>query len=97
MHEKAANELFCAEGHIFDRIVVIAIPIPDGDLIPLHVDHSVIGNGDPVGVSPQIVHDGFCIGERAFAVDDPFLLIQIAEEVMERSILLQVVDLPGEF
>lgn len=97
MHEKTANELLGVEGHVFDRIVVIAIPISKGDLITLHFNHPVIGNGYAVGVSTQIVHYGFSVGKRGFAVNNPLLFVKLADKVIKRSIFFHMPDLAREF
>jgi len=96
MQEKAADKLGSIQGHQLQGIVITAIPISEGDLIFLHRDQPVIGNGHPVSVSPQIVHHGFSAGKGRLAVNHPLPVIEILEHGVEGLALFQMGNVSGE-
>lgn len=54
MQEKAADELFSAEGEFFFLIVVAAVPIPEADLAIIDSDDPVVGYCHPVSIPTEI-------------------------------------------
>jgi len=96
MQEKATDKLGSIQGHQLQGIVITAIPILEGDLVSFHRDQPVIGNGHPMRVSPQIVHDSFSAGKGWLAVHHPLLVIEIIEHGLEGSILFQWGNVSGK-
>lgn len=96
VEEKTPNELGCIQDHELDLIVVVAISIFEGHFIAFDLDQTVVGDGYPVAVSPQILHEGFGIAERGFAVYVPLLPVEGGQERFEFMFLFQVSDIAWE-
>ncbi len=89
VQEKATDKLGSIQGHRFNPVVIFAIPISEGDLISLHRGQPIIGNGHPVSVSAQIIHDGFSAGKGWLTVHHPLLVIEVIEHGLEGSVPFQ--------
>ena len=89
VQEKAADELGGVQSHQLGLIVVIAISIFEGDFMGLDLDQAVVGDGHPVGISPQILHDVFGITKWWFAVHVPFLAVEGVQKRLERAFLFE--------
>ena len=57
VEEKASDELIDLENHDAGRIAGFAIGPSKLDLVAVKSDQEVVGDGDPVGVSAQILQD----------------------------------------
>ncbi len=71
MQEEAAQELIEREGHQFFLIVVRRIAPTKGDLAVGQRYQSMVGDGDAVGVTAEILEHIFGAAEGRFGVDDP--------------------------
>src|SRR5271167_3762891 len=71
MDQEAADELPGLEGHGLLTVVIPVILPAEADLAVLHGDQAVVGDGDAVGIPPDIVEDLCRSGERPLRVDDP--------------------------
>src|SRR5258707_13079449 len=72
VEQKSPDEFVRREGHGFLLIVVAVVSPVKFHLAIFDVDDPMIGNGHPVGVAPDIVHDLLRPSERWLGVDDPF-------------------------
>jgi len=61
------------------------------------VEDTVIADGDSVSVSAQVLKNTFGAIERRFAIDDPFLMIELAPEYLKVPRLLEMADTAGEY
>src|SRR5713226_6399145 len=72
MEENAPNKFWRGESH---RLLLVAtltiVLVAKSHVSIIHVDQTGIGDGDTVGVAPDVVQDPFGSGERRFGVDDP--------------------------
>src|ERR1700712_2174155 len=71
MDQEAANELISIQGH---DLLAVAIPIifpAEPDLAVVHGHQSVVGDGNAMGVSPDIVENLSRPRERPLGVDHP--------------------------
>jgi hypothetical protein len=55
----------------------------EGDAIVLESHEAMVGDGDAMGVEGQIVENMFGAAEGCLGVDDPVLLRELPEEVVE--------------
>ena len=55
MEQESPDELVCREGHGFLLIVVAIVPPLEFHLAVFDTDDPMIGNGDPVGVTADVV------------------------------------------
>ena len=74
VEEKTADEFVSIKGQSLFSIPVFAISITQGDQAVLHVEDTVVGKSDPVGVAAEVIKHGLRGAERLFRVDDPVLL-----------------------
>jgi len=73
MQQEAPDELGGWEGHHLDRIAFpIIAPAEVGDAV-LHSDETLLADGDPMGIAPEVRHHLLGAGEGRFSVDDPVL------------------------
>jgi hypothetical protein len=56
----------------------------------------VIADGDPVGISAEVLKDSLDAIEGGLAIDDPFLMIELAPEDLKVPGLLEMADRVGE-
>jgi hypothetical protein len=56
----------------------------------------VIANGDPVGISAQVLKDTFGAIEGGFTIDDPLLMIELVPEYLKVLGLLEMADTIGK-
>ena len=71
MDQETADELRAIERH---RLVAVAVPVilpAEADLAVVHGQQPVVGDGDTVGVAPDIVEDLGWPGKRSLRVDHP--------------------------
>jgi hypothetical protein len=61
------------------------------------VEETVIADGDPVGISAEVLKDTFNPIEGGFAINDPLLMIEPPHEYLEVPGLLEVADTAGEY
>jgi hypothetical protein len=61
------------------------------------VDNAVIADGDPVGISAEVLKDTLEAIEGRLAIDDPLLMIELAPESLKVPRLLEVPDTVGEY
>src|SRR5216683_450910 len=83
MLEEAAQELLRREGH-GALLAAVRIVLPaKSDLGVGDREQAMVGDGDPVGITGQIVKDMLGSAEGRLGIDDPLLL-----EVTERSAVM---------
>jgi hypothetical protein len=73
-------------------VVVGIIPPPEKDFAILDIEDAVIADGDPVGISAEILENTFGTAKGRFAIDDPFLFIEFFPEKIEVAGCLEMTD-----
>lgn len=76
MNEKSADKLMSGNCHGFPLGAILVVPPFEGDLIVFHTEDTLVGDGDPMGIAPQIFHNSRGMLEGWFAVSYPLLLIE---------------------
>jgi hypothetical protein len=71
MDQEAADELLSREGHRLLAVVVPVILPVESDLAFVHGHQQVVGDGDTMGVAPDIVENLSRPGEGRLRIDDP--------------------------
>ena len=85
MKKKPSDKFICRECHDLLTVVVGIIPPPERNLaVPVGKD-AVVADGDPVGISPEILENPLGTTKRRFAVDDPLLMIEMSSETRVRQ------------
>jgi hypothetical protein len=71
MQQKATDKLHRVEGHGLLAVGVTVIPPEEADLPLLHVPETMIGDGNPMGVTAQVVEDFFGTTARLLGIHHP--------------------------
>lgn len=56
VHQEAADEFLCGKCHHFPTAAVPVVPPFERNLSALQTQNAVVGNGDPVGIAPEVLH-----------------------------------------
>jgi len=96
MQEEAAQELIQGYGHQFLLIVVSRVPPAKGDLAVGQRDQSMVGDGDAVGVTAEILEHILGAPEGWFRVDHPVFAKQRSQPGGEESGLRERRQIPGK-
>jgi hypothetical protein len=81
--QESADELVCREGHGLLSIVVAIVSPGEFHITAFDIDDPMIGDGDPVRVTTDIVHHLLWAGEGRFSVDNPFQVSRWIEMAVE--------------
>jgi len=90
MDQEAADELLGGEGHCLPAVVVPVIPPVEADLAVVHGHQAIVGDGNAVGIAPDVVENLLRPGERPLRVDNPIGLPGRRQVTPERGRLMQV-------
>jgi hypothetical protein len=63
----------------------------------VEVEDAVIADGDPVGISAEVLKDTLDAIEGGLAIDDPLLMIELAPESLEVYGLFEMLYTVGEY
>jgi hypothetical protein len=96
VQEKAPDELRSIQSHGLDPVVVLAIPVSEGNLAALQLYQPVVRYSHPMGVPTKVIHHQLCPLERGFAVDHPLLSVEFFEQDVECTLLSQVGNIARE-
>jgi hypothetical protein len=80
MKQEPSDELVGLEGHYLLMLMICIIPPQEGNLAVTEVEEAVITDGDSVSISAQILKNTFRAIKGRFAIDDPFLMIELSSE-----------------
>ena len=90
MDQEAADELPAVQGH---RLLAVAVPVilpAEADLAVVHGHQAVVGDGDTVGIPPDIVENLCRPGEGPLRVDHPLGVPNRRQVTPERGGLMEV-------
>jgi len=90
MDQEAADELRGREAHRLPAIVVPVILPVEAHLAIVHGHQAVVGDGNAMGVAPDIVENLFRSGERPLGIDDPIGVPGRRQVTAECGRLMQV-------
>jgi hypothetical protein len=83
MKQEASQELVSSERHEL-LLAAMSVVLPaKGDAIFVESDETMVGDGNAVSVTSQIVEDVFWPTERGLSVHDPVLMEELMEETAE--------------
>ena len=96
MKKKPSDELIRHEIHGLLAVAVGIIPPAEGNLVVPVGKDAVVADGNPVGISPEILENPLGTTERRFAVHNPLFMIELVAEVVECFRFFEVTDSPVE-
>jgi hypothetical protein len=90
VQEEAANELDAIQHHDLLLVPVrVVLPVKI-NFASLDGNQTVVGDRHPVGVARQVFENGLGAAERRLGVDDPILLFQGGDQLLEEGGIFQV-------
>jgi hypothetical protein len=96
MKVESPYELIGFESHDLLSITICIIAPSEGNLSVMKYEDAVIADGDPVGVSSQVLKNPIDSGKGRLAIDDPFFVIKPSSEDLKFSWSLKMADTAGE-
>jgi hypothetical protein len=96
MKKEPSDKLVGLERHGLLAVMVGIIPPEEGNLAVLDGEDAVITDGDPMGISAEVLKDPLGAIEGWFAIDDPFFTVQMPPEGLEVSGVLEMAEMGGK-
>jgi hypothetical protein len=78
--QEPPNELIGVHGHDLAFVVIVVIAPSERDGIVFELHEPMVADRDPVGISAEILKNVFGLLEGRFAIDDPFLLVELRNQ-----------------
>ena len=97
MKQESSDKLISLDRHGLLAVIVGIISPEKRDIAVPDIEDAVIADGDPVGISPEVLKYPFGATEGRFAIDNPLLLIELFPEDLEVPELLEMTDTAGEY
>jgi len=81
--KEPSDKFICLERHGLLTVIVGIIPPEKRNIaIPVSED-AVIADGDPVGISAEVLENTFGATEGRLAIDNPLLLVELSHEAFQ--------------
>ena len=96
MEKEPADKLVGLEGHRLLTVMVGIIPPEEGDLAIADGEDAIITDGDPMGISAEVLKDPVGAVERWFAIDDPLVVVEGPQEGLEVFGILERAEMGGK-
>ena len=94
--KKPSDKFIRFERHGLLAVIVCIISPQERDIAVPVVEDAVIADGDPVGISADVLENTFRATEGRFAIDDPLLLVKLPPEGFKVPRFLEMTDTAGE-
>ncbi len=78
MEQKSTDKLRSLQSHSFLFVSISIITPEKKDFSLFHLKDAMIADGDPVGVSSQIIKERLSVFKGRLGVDDPFPVVEVA-------------------
>ena len=96
MEEESSDKLVCLERHGFLAVLVCIIPPSEGDISVSDGEEAVIADGDSMGIPAEVLKDAPGAIKGRFAIDDPLLRVEMPQEGLEVSWILEMTETGGK-
>ncbi len=96
MKKEPADKLVGMEGHRLLTVMVGIIPPEEGDLAIADGEDAIITDGDPMGISAEVLQDPVGAVEGWFAIDDPLIVVEVPQEGLEGLGVLERTEMGGK-
>ena len=97
MKKEPSDKFICLQRHGLLTVIVGIISPQKRDIAVPVVKDAVIADGDPVGISAEVLKNTLGTTKGRFAIDDPLLMIELFPEAFKVSGLLEMIDIAGEY
>lgn len=83
MKQEASEKFRSRHPHEFGFVLIsVVFPLED-DFAISHIDDTIIGNGDTVGVAAEVLQDVRWTGEGFLCIDHPSLVVGLVDEALK--------------
>ena len=96
MKKEPSDKLVGLKGHGFLTVMVGIIPPEEGDLAVAEGEDAVISDGDPMGISAEVLKDSLGAIEGRLAIDDPLFSVEMPWERLEVFGILEMTEMGGK-
>jgi hypothetical protein len=96
MKKEPSDKLVGLESHGLLTVMVGIIPPEERNFAVLEGEDAVITDGDPMGISAEVLKGPLGAIEGGFAIDDPGFPVEMPPEGLEVSGVLEMVEMGGE-
>jgi hypothetical protein len=96
MKKEPSDKFVGFEGHGLLTVLVGIIPPEEGNFVVLEGEDAVITDGDPMGISAEVLKDPFGAIEGGFAIDDPLFVVKVPQEGLEVFGVLEMAEMGGK-
>ena len=96
MKKESSDKLVSLERHGLLAVVIGIISPQKRNIIVLDGEDAVIADGNPMGISAEVLKDTLGAIKGRLAIDNPLLMIELFPEGFEVSGLLEMTDIAGE-
>ena len=96
VQKEPSDEVIGLELHGLLLITVGVVPPQKGNPVVLDLEDAVITDGDPVGISAEILKDALGSIEGRFAIHDPLLMVELACKAFEDAGVFEMTDTARE-
>ncbi len=96
MKKESSDKLVCLERHGLLAVILCIISPSKGNIAVLDGEDAVIADGDPMGISAEVLKYPLGAIEGRFAIDDPLLMVELSSEGVEVAGILEMTDTAGE-
>ena len=94
--KEPSDKLVGLKGHGLLPVMVGIIPPEEGNLAVLEGEDAVITDGDPMGISAEVLKDPLGAIEGWFAIDDPLFTVEMPSEGLEVFGVLEMAEMGGK-
>src|SRR4030042_2361406 len=96
MKKEPSDELVSRERHGLLTVVVCIISPSKGNIAVPDGEDAVIADGDPMGISAEVLKYPLGAIEGRFAIDDPVLVVEVFSEGFEVSGIFEMTETVGK-
>ncbi len=96
MKKEPSDKLVGLEGHSLLAVRVGIIAPEEGDLAVSEGEDAVITDGDPMGISSEVLKDPHGAIEGRLAIDDPLFMVEVPPEGFEVCGILERTEMGGK-
>ena len=93
--QESSDKFISLERHGFLAVISGIISPQERDIAVPGVEDAIIADGDPVGISPEVLQYSPRATEGRFAIDNPLLVIELFSEDLEVPWLFEMADTAG--
>ena len=96
MEQEPSNEFHGIKRHDLAGVPVLSVLVVEHDLVVMHRNDAMVGDGHPVGVPAEVIEHLFRSGKGLLGVDHPFLLFKFPDQLLEPGWRAEVNGTAGE-